>query len=348
MRVGAIGVIGRFSDETGRLHRFVVSSLMAHAALIAVLVSVGPLLAVPAERPLKVQILPAPASRPAPAEGPAGPPIPGAKAGPADNTPELIEAPKPKVEQAPRSKQFAGIYDRRGGPGSKTRVPGAETETKKAPRVEGGTLRGEEAVRPPAVPPSEVPPAITLPAAPQQPQPSRVEPIPQGRTALVQPAAPVPSLPAGAPSGGARPARPSLRDQVASLGLTYRPPVEEPGTANDPSGRGDSGLDTFRFKYATWGLAVKHDIERAWKVPGYGISSLAIVRFVILPDGRIRNVGLERSSGLAILDRAATNAITDAAPFRPFPPRMREENPGGIEIVVNFYYREGRGILQWE
>jgi TonB family protein len=135
---------------------------------------------------------------------------------------------------------------------------------------------------------------------------------------------------------------------VASLGLTYRPPVDDPGTPSDPSGRGEAGLDTFRFKYATWGLAVKHDIERAWRVPGYGISSLAIVRFVILPDGRVRNLELEKSSGLASLDQAATNAVTDAAPFRPFPQRMREENPGGIEILVNFYYREGRGILQWE
>jgi TonB family protein len=135
---------------------------------------------------------------------------------------------------------------------------------------------------------------------------------------------------------------------VAGLGADYRPPIDDPGTGGDPTGRGAPGLDTFRFKYATWGLAVKRDIERAWKVPEYGISSLSIVRFVVLPDGKIRGLELEKSSGLASLDQAATNAITNAAPFRPFPPRMREENPGGIDITVNFYYREGRGVLHWE
>ncbi len=339
-----------FSEGTRRLPRFVLSSLMAHGALIALLIGVGPYLAVPVERPLKVQIVAGPATAPIAADAPAGPGVPGAQTGRPDTTPELIEMPRPKVEQAPRSKRFAGLYDRRGGPGSKAPVPDAGAWAKNAPKVEGGKLGGEEAVRPPAVPPSEAVPAVTLPAPSQQTQPTRVEPIPQGRTALVQPVPPAASQgpPGVAPSQGARPSRPSLREQVASLGLTYRPPVDDPGTPNDPSGRGEAGLDTFRFKYATWGLAVKHDIERAWKVPGYGISSLAIVRVIVLPDGRIRNVTLEKSSGLTSLDQAATTAITDAAPFRPFPQRMREENPGGIEIVVNFYYREGRGILQWD
>jgi TonB family protein len=135
---------------------------------------------------------------------------------------------------------------------------------------------------------------------------------------------------------------------VAGLGADYRPPVDDPGTGGDPTGRGEPGLDTFRFKYATWGLAVKRDIERAWKVPEFGMSSLSIVRFIVLPDGKIRDLMVERSSGLSSLDQAATNAITNAAPFRPFPPRMTEENPGGIEITVNFYYREGRGVLHWD
>lgn len=283
------------------------------------------------------------------ADAPAGPAVPGAQAGRAE-PPELIEMPKPKVEEAPRSKRFAGLDDRRGGPGAKAPVRDAQAWTRNAPKVEGGKLRGEESVRAPAVPPAETAPAVTLPAPSKQPAPTQVEPVPQGRTALVQPAAPAatPGAPGAASSQAARPSRPSLRDQVASLGLTYRPPMDDQGTPNDPSGRGESGLDTFRFKYATWGLAVKRDLERAWKVPSYGISSLTIVRFVILPDGRVRNLEMEKSSGLASLDQAATNAVTDAAPFRPFPERMREENPGGIEILVNFYYREGRGVLQWE
>jgi TonB family protein len=351
MSVAAIGMDGMFSEDTGRLPRFLVPSLMAHGALIALLLGFSAFLYVPVERPMKVQIMAAPAPGPSPsaAEAPAGPAIPGAQAGRAQ-PPELIEMPKPKVEEAPRSKRFAGVYDRQGGPGAKASPRDAEAWTKNAPKVEGGKLRGEESVRALAVPPAESGPPVTLPAASNQSSPTQVAPLPQGRTALVQPAAPAAT--AGAPGAtsapAARPARPSLRDQVASLGLTYRPPVDDPGVPNDPSGRGESGLDTFRFKYATWGLAVKRDLERAWKVPAYGISSLAVVRFVVLPDGRVRNLELEKSSGLASLDQAATSAVTDAAPFRPFPERMREENPGGVEILVNFYYREGRGVLQWE
>jgi TonB family protein len=283
------------------------------------------------------------------ADAPVGPAVPGAQVA-GGQPPELIEMPKPKVEEAPRSKRFAGLYDRQGGPGTKAPPRDAGAWTKNAPKVEGGKLRGEESVRAPAAPPAEAAPAVTLPAPSTQSPPAQVAPLPQGRTALVQPAPPAAATgaPGAGASQGARPGRPSLRDQVASLGLTYRPPVDDSGTANDPSGRGESGLDTFRFKYATWGLAVKRDLERAWKVPSYGITSLAVVRFIILPDGRVRNLELEKSSGLASLDQAATNAVTDAAPFRPFPERMREENPGGIEILVNFYYREGRGVLQWE
>jgi TonB family protein len=124
--------------------------------------------------------------------------------------------------------------------------------------------------------------------------------------------------------------------------------VEDSGTAGDLAGRGDPGLETFRFKYATWGLALKRDIERAWKVPTYGISSVSVVRFLVLPDGKVRELALEKSSGVGSLDTAATGAVRDAAPFRPFPDRMREENPAGIEITVNFYYYEGhRGVLEW-
>lgn len=345
-----MGMGQMFPDEAGRFHRFVLSSLVAHAVLVGFFLGFGPYVPVPVERPLKVQIMGAPAARPAAPNAPAGPALPGPQVARPDTTPELIEMPKPKVEEAPRSKRFAGLHDRRGGPAPNAPIRDAEGWTRNAPKVEGGSLRGEEAVRPPAVPPGEAAPAVALPAPSQGSQVAKVEPIPPGRTALVQPVPPVaPKAPSGtAPSQGARSSRPSLRDQVASLALTYRPPVEDQGTGGDPTGRGEPGLDTFRFKYATWGLAVKRDIERAWRVPPYGVSSLAIVRFNVLPDGRIRNLGMEKSSGLAVLDQAATNAITDAAPFRPFPPRMREDHPGGIEILVNFYYREGRGILQWE
>ncbi len=373
MTMAAIQVDGMDDREERGLRRFLVPSLVVHALGFALVVGVFMRLPVPVERPLRVQIVRAAPSPPSAPAAPAAQPVPAVPGGvPArpNAVPELVETPKPRVEEAPRSKRFTGLYDRRGGPGAQD-APDSSTWRKSAPRVEGGSLRGEEAVWPPAVPPKEAPPAKAPPAKSPPPAPSppaqetklaRADPIPPGRTSIVQqpPPTPAPAAPgatttatappSGAASGSAPSPRPShtLRDQVAGLRPDYRPPVDDPGTAGDPGGRGDPGLETFRFKYATWGLAVKRDIERAWKVPGYGITSLSIVRFVVLPDGKIRDLQLEKSSGLTSLDEAATNAISGAAPFRPFPPRMREENPGGIDITVNFYYREGRGILQWE
>ena len=363
MRAASFELVDTPAGEDRGLRRFLASSLAVHVVGIALLAGILAHLSVPVERPLRVQIVNAPPALPA---APAGPPVqaapatPGAAPAPAPGgPPELVEAPKPSVEQAPRTKRFAGLYDRRGGPGARN-APDADTRGKSAPRVERETLRGEEIVRPPALPPREAAPAKApavqtpagTPAPAQDTNVARADPLSPGRTTLLPPPAPTktsPALPGPAPGGSPTP-RPwrSLRDQVAGLGTDYRPPVEDPGTGGDPTGRGEPGLETFRFKYATWGLAVKRDIERAWRVPGYGITSLSIVRFVVLPDGKIRDLQLEKSSGLASLDQAATNAISNAAPFRPFPPRMREENPGGIDITVNFYYREGRGVLHWE
>jgi len=120
MSVAAIGMDEMFSQDTGRLPRFLVSSLMAHGVLLALLLGFSAFLHVPVERPLKVQIMAAPAPGPSAsaADAPAGPAIPGAQVGRAE-PPELIEMPKPKVEEAPRYKRFAGVYDRQGGPGAR-------------------------------------------------------------------------------------------------------------------------------------------------------------------------------------------------------------------------------------
>jgi len=366
MSTAVVGMGGTFPGEERRLPRFLVSSLVAHGVGLVLLFGLGLHFSVPSERPLKVRLVDPPAPAPAVA-APAVPAAPSALPGPGRETarpeapPELVEAPKPKVEQAPRSKRFAGLYDRPGGPAAKGAAPDSETVSKTPARPPAPPLRGEEAVRLPALPPAEAGPGASPPAAGQETKVAKAEPLPSGRTSVIQsapsaaPQAPPAAVPRDGPAPGGRvaapqvrlPARP-FRDQIAGLPLGYRAPVDDPGTAGDATGRGEPGLETFRFKYATWGLAVKKDIERAWKVPPYGISSLAVVTFLVLPDGKVQDLQLEHSSGLTGLDQAAMSAISDAAPFRPFPPRMREELPRGLPISVNFYYREGRGILQWD
>lgn len=46
------------------------------------------------------------------------------------------------------------------------------------------------------------------------------------------------------------------------------------------------------------------------------------LRFTLLPDGRVRESEILESSGHAILDQAALEAVTAAAPFPPSPPNL--------------------------
>lgn len=52
---------------------------------------------------------------------------------------------------------------------------------------------------------------------------------------------------------------------------------------------------------------------------GAGERGLVVARLDIARDGRLLDVGLVRSSGLAAFDRSVTTAIRRAAPFAPLP-----------------------------
>lgn len=47
-----------------------------------------------------------------------------------------------------------------------------------------------------------------------------------------------------------------------------------------------------------------------------------ILRLVIARDGRLVNVAIARSSGVASLDNASLNMIRQAAPYPPLPPQL--------------------------
>ncbi|MFP6889557.1 MAG: TonB family protein, partial [Nitrospinota bacterium] len=49
------------------------------------------------------------------------------------------------------------------------------------------------------------------------------------------------------------------------------------------------------------------------------------LRFVIRDDGRLHRVVLLKSSGYRILDEEALSAIAEAAPFKPFPARIKRK-----------------------
>jgi TonB family protein len=70
-----------------------------------------------------------------------------------------------------------------------------------------------------------------------------------------------------------------------------------------------------------WYLAgVQRKIWSIWNQQLKDVSTyLVTVRFTILSDGKLDNVEVVKSSGIAVLDLAAQRAVYSAAPFGPLP-----------------------------
>lgn len=67
------------------------------------------------------------------------------------------------------------------------------------------------------------------------------------------------------------------------------------------------------------------------------IQGRVIIRFIITKDGLVESVEVVNSAGNASLDRAALNAVRQAAPFPPLPANIFHTNdPIEIEIAIVF------------
>ncbi len=99
-------------------------------------------------------------------------------------------------------------------------------------------------------------------------------------------------------------------------------------------------LNTTTIKYASYLLHVKNKIENVWEYPykarRKGLSGMLVIEFSINSDGSIHSVAILRPSGSKILDRAAIQAIYDAARYNPFPHYWTIKR---LNIVGTFIYR---------
>jgi protein TonB len=139
-----------------------------------------------------------------------------------------------------------------------------------------------------------------------------------------------------------------LRGQVAMLWKSLDP-RNYASTAGDAEEEGDSGspaektvsLDSHDSRYASYLLGVKRRIESLWRYPpeARGLTGNLLVTFSILRDGRLKDLQLVETSGIGPLDDEAIRAIREAAPFNPFPERMRFER---LNIRAAFYYYASR------
>lgn len=114
----------------------------------------------------------------------------------------------------------------------------------------------------------------------------------------------------------------------------------EEGDVNAPGGPTVS-LDSQDARFSSYLHEVKRRIEHVWSYPqdARGLTGNLIVTFGITRDGRLSDLQLTQTSGIAPLDNEAIRAIRVANPFGAFPERMHFER---LNIRAAFYYHVSR------
>ena len=198
----------------------------------------------------------------------------------------------------------------------------------------------------PAAPPKPTPtPPVTQPAPPQQATPLPPAPQPQptqqpAQQALVEAPKPVPTRPNfGNPNQTAgdairQAAQGAARDHGAS------------DSGGQTSGRGGMGTgaeilsDTQGVDFGPYIRRILQDIKRNWYPlipeearPPLNKQGETLIRFTIMPDGRIAAMNLDGSSQDQSIDRACWGAITGEGQFPPLPASFHGPN---LELRIDF------------
>jgi protein TonB len=281
------------------------------------------------DAPLRVQILEPPGTEPAPPQ-----PLPGPESRPkarreaaeiprASGQPAKPQPPMVTERLVPRS---APVPDKPLVP-EKPSVPEKPVVPPPPTQVATAPLPAPAVPRPERIP--EAPRETSAPPAPTTAAPER------GGLTLGGPSQASPFLPGRAgspPSAGTGPARPSLREQIASLGSGL---TDEGG---GPAKR-TVDLDSRERLFVDYLSRLKSRIQREWDYPENalrsGISGELLMVFTLNKAGSLTFIRLVRSSGYPILDEEALRAVKISAPFEPFPPQMGDE---ALNIQASFYY----------
>jgi protein TonB len=118
-------------------------------------------------------------------------------------------------------------------------------------------------------------------------------------------------------------------------------PAAEQGRSVRPLSGLDAviSLDTKDIRYLSYFAHLKHRIEQAWSYPAEAVAGRMhgrlVLLFVLQRSGQVKRVELLRSSGSKVLDKEAWDAVTNAAPFDPFPPQIPQEE---LQIRARFSY----------
>jgi TonB family protein len=306
--------------RSGRLVAGIAASIVLHALLVLVVVlglqlPSGPRWKTKPGDALIVE-LPKP-DEPASAGSPNAPPP----------APRMASAPVPAARPAPPAPKPEPPAPRR-----VASAPRAAEPPRPAPRAEAARTAEPAARAPEATTPEPAPSATASPTAPPDATPAEGAPHPEERQVASLP-------PAGAPTG------PPVIDARSALRRGGGGRGGRGGIDGDPI-----ALDSHDANFSEYLEKVRQQIKAKWNYPCVKnhttmqceyLSAQLVVEFGILKSGRLQYVDVVRSSGYAIYDDYAVNAIRLAEPYPPVPSemiaRMRVGSTGTV-IGAHFNY----------
>lgn len=306
------------TTEYPQIRNFIVISLLAHLMFIGLLSVVQRSARLPADRPLQVRIV--------------------------NQSVRTQTVPSP-------ARKTLGKVTARAHRTAKKASPSRTLSRSRISRLASASHRRAVKVPPastakarPELPPATQPVALT----PWTPPPLRTL---QGAVAATGPkAAHVEPLEGESVGGSARTS--NLRGQMAMLWKSLDA-GQYPGQGADTRTDGDIGssngptvsLDSQDSRFASYLMGVKRRIESVWTYPpdARGLTGNLVVTFGITRDGRLSDLHLTQTSGIAPLDNEAIRAIRQANPFGAFSEQMRFER---LNIRAAFYYHLTRASLK--
>lgn len=296
--------------EHPQIRNFIVFSLLAHLVLVGLLSVMQMSARLPIDRPLQVRIV--------------------------DQSARSRVVP-------PRNSRALGRFAARAQRFAKKAGPPRTPKSSRIPHLEAASLRTARSSPPSA---SSASHAALTPWVPPllRTSPGLLAVTPSPKSAQVEP------LDGEGAGGSARPS--DLRGQLAMLWKSLDA-YQGPNQGTDTGEEGDTGsttgptvsLDSQDSRFASYLLGVKRRIESVWSYPpeARGLTGNLVVTFGITRDGRLSDLQLTQTSGIAPLDNEAIRAIRQATPFTPFPERMQFER---LNIRAAFYYYVSRSSLK--
>jgi TonB family protein len=278
---------------------------------------------------------------------------------------QVVDLPKPAVEERPEDAKFASEYDSKVAKESR-RYGRFDQQSRQ------GDATGEAEESRPAAPASPPPGALSMRAPegrPSRPSPAAPEPRPPSPASPEQgPPAP-PIDPEGAlPETGASAQQPVMAPPPTPGSAPRVPPGASPsltpsqqqlaraiggGTQDhlkDIDEGDETALNAKKWKFASFFNRVKAQVREHWRPADvyrrrdpsgsiYGNKDrYTLLRVQLKPDGSLANVVLETPSGVEFLDDEAIEAFKQAQPFPNPPPQLVDASSGMIDFRFGFYF----------